>query len=89
MPAMAAPGKANISNHANHPAARNERAEAMTPDLVQFVVKSLVVFDETELAGVLGIFLEGPVGRGGDNKVDGIVGYPIKMARIPAMNYMG
>jgi hypothetical protein len=51
------PRKAHVPDYTDESAARNKNSEAVPPNLVQFVVESLVLCDKPELALVGGIFL--------------------------------
>lgn len=84
MAAVAFARKANIADHTNESAARDEDPQAVTPDAVEFIMELLVVQNETELSFVFGIFLQGPVGRRGYDEVDRLVGNPIELAGVTA-----
>jgi hypothetical protein len=42
----------------------------MSPHLVELVMEGVIIFDEPKLAFAVGIFLERPVGRRGQDQVD-------------------
>jgi hypothetical protein len=67
---MLAAGQANIPDDAHEPAAGNQQAKAMSPHLVELVMEGVIIFDEPKLAFAVGIFLERPVGRRGQDQVD-------------------
>jgi hypothetical protein len=57
VPAVPTPGKAHIPDYAHEPTAWNQNAEAVPPDLIELVVKGIVISDEPQLALVERIFL--------------------------------
>ena len=75
MPAVVlAPRQANIANHADQASAGDQCPVAMPPNLVEPRQEGLVVVHVTELALVVAVLLQRPVGRRGDNQVHGLVG---------------
>jgi len=84
MAAVALAREANVTYDADDAPTRNKDAQAVSPDAIKFIMELLVIRNETELALVLGIFLESPVGRRGYDKVDRCVGDPIEFASIAA-----
>jgi len=51
------------TTNAHQPTARNQNAEAMPPNLLQFVMKGVIIGDQAKLALLEWIFLESPIGR--------------------------
>ncbi len=49
--------QAHIAHNANQPSSRHKNAEGVLPNLIQFVVKSLVIGHKSQLAFVLWVFL--------------------------------
>ena len=83
MPSSSPPGNADIANHTTDSAAWDENARALPPNLIQLRQKVLVVFDIPELGAVsTSIFLQRPVGRGRDYKMDGLVRNPGKVSGV-------
>jgi hypothetical protein len=62
--------QANVSDDTHEPTARNQHAKAMLPHLVELVMKGVIIFDESKLAFVMGVFLERPVRRRGQSQVN-------------------
>jgi hypothetical protein len=58
-----APRNANIAYDADKTAARDKNTEYMTPNLLQFTKKSLIILNVAELIRVLIVALEVPIGR--------------------------
>jgi hypothetical protein len=67
---MLAAGQANIPDDTYEPAAGNQQAKAMLPYLFELIVEGVIIFDEPELALAVGILLERPVRRRGQDQVD-------------------
>jgi hypothetical protein len=67
---MLAAGQADIPDDAHEPAAGNQHAKAMLPYLVELVMEGVIIFDEPKLTFAVGIFLERPVWRRGQDQVD-------------------
>jgi hypothetical protein len=63
MPPEGAPRNANIAYDADETAARDKNAEYMTPNLLQFAKKCLIILDVAELIRVLVVTFEVPIGR--------------------------
>jgi hypothetical protein len=63
VPTVPTPGKAHVSDYADESTTWNKNPEAVPPNLIQLVVKLLVVGDQPELVHMGGIFLQGPVRR--------------------------
>ena len=74
--------KANVADNADEPAARNENAQAVTPNAVEFIMELLVVRNETELPFVFRVFLQSPIGRGRYDEVDRLFGNPVEFAGV-------
>jgi hypothetical protein len=66
---MLAAGQADVPHDAHQPAAGDEDTEAVPPHLVELVVEGVIIFDVPKLAFGVGIFLERPVRRGGQDQV--------------------
>ncbi len=64
--------KANVANHADQTTSWNQRMKASRPDFIQLVKESVISIDMAQLpfAGI--VVFQIPVGRGRNNKMDGI-----------------
>lgn len=71
-PVVLPPREAHVADHADKAPARNERAEAMRPHLVQLFQKLIVVLDMPHLSVGLAVFLQGPIRRGGNHKMNAL-----------------
>jgi hypothetical protein len=54
---------ADVSNNANDTPAGYKDAKAVFPDLFEFVMELLIIFDGAKLVLVVRVFLQGPVRR--------------------------
>jgi hypothetical protein len=54
---VAAAGYTDVSDYASDTAARHKDAIAVLPDLLEFVMKLLVILNQAELALVVRVFL--------------------------------
>ena len=79
---VSAPRQADITDNAHHPPSGNQGIEHYLPDTVERFKKLLVIFDMAKLAFNGIIRLESPVGRGGDNQMNGTSGQKIDESRI-------
>jgi hypothetical protein len=62
--------QANVLDGTHEPAARNQHAKAMPPHLVELAMEGVIIFDESRLAFVMGIFLERLARRRGQGQVN-------------------
>jgi hypothetical protein len=70
MLAMLAARQADVPDDAHEPAARDQRAKAMLPHLVELVMEGVIIFYEPKLVFVRGIFFERPIRGRGQDQVD-------------------
>lgn len=70
-----------VTDDDGHPAARNERFVGVVPYVVKLVQEFVVALYVAELARVVVVLLQPPVGRGRDDKVD----TPRGQAQAPAV----
>lgn len=73
---------ADIAHDAADAATRNEDAGAFLPDFVEFREEVLVGIDVAHLVDVRFVFLESPIGWGGDDEVDAFVGNEREVAGV-------
>jgi hypothetical protein len=73
VPSEIASGHAYITNHTDHPSTGDKGPENMPPNLLQFTQKCLVILDMPKLIRILLVSFEIPVGRRGNDKVNGPV----------------
>jgi hypothetical protein len=62
-PAVLASSDTNVAHDTDQTSSRNQSSEDVTPDCVEFVQELVVFTDVPQLPTVVGILLEGPVGR--------------------------
>jgi len=84
MPPVPAPRKANVSNNTHEPPTGNKDSKGVSPNLVQLIMESFVVGNESELTFVRGILFQGPIRRRSENKMDRLSSNPVQFARITA-----
>jgi hypothetical protein len=70
MPAIAAAREAYVANHTDETAARDQRAESVTPNVIQLIQKPLVVSEVPQLIRAIWILLEVPIGGRRENEVN-------------------
>src|SRR5260370_1768822 len=68
-PTVLAARQANVSHHDDDPSSGNERTKTVSPGLIQFREKFIVVFDKTQLAGRAAVFFLGSVKPRSHNKM--------------------
>src|SRR5260221_9102132 len=71
-PGILAPREADVTHDADQPSTRHERAETMRPYLVELGQELVVALDVPHLPVRLAVFLEGPIGRRGQDQVEAI-----------------
>src|SRR5882724_3034735 len=87
-PIISPPGQAHISHDTDYPTSRNKDPIAMSPDLVQFIHEGFIILHGSELLWVIVIFFQSPVGRGGDDKMNGSIRNPVEVTGIPQVQLM-
>ena len=73
MPSGLFPRKADIADNYDKPSSLDKDAETFGPDFVEFRKKCVVVLNVSQLSVRLVVFFQAPVGRGGDDEVDGFI----------------
>lgn len=63
------PRQANVTDDTDEPAARNENAETVSPNLVQLFQKNIVIVNGTQLTTVIAILFKCPVWRRRDDQM--------------------
>jgi len=85
---VAAPRQANIADHADQPPARDQRVEAVPPDLVELVEESLIAPDVAELTFRVVVLLGRPVRRRGEHQIDARRREEVHLPRITIAQVM-
>ena len=83
------PGHAHVADDATDAPARDQYPGAFLPRLVELVKECFVGFDRAELTIDLRVFLERPIGRRGDDQVNGSVRNLGQVAGVALSKRMG
>src|SRR5207244_4391846 len=82
--ALALSWDADIANHAADTSPWSEDAGALEPSLIEFSQECFVIINSAHLRGVRFVFLEVPVRRRRDDKVDALGWEPGEIAGVAA-----
>jgi hypothetical protein len=83
-PTIGPAGKADIPDHADETAAKNEGVEAAGPHRVELVEEGVAVGDVTDLTGMVPVAFQGPIGWGGQHEVNALRTERARMRSIAA-----
>lgn len=81
--------EADVADNADKPAPRDQGSVAMRPNSVQFVQEKVVVVNVAKLRLVLVVFFEGPIGRRGEDQMNGVLGKKVHSASVAAAHMVG
>src|SRR5690242_10782510 len=80
--------KTNIAHHTNQTPAFDENSKTLTPSLIEFIQKVIVIFNVTHLLWLVPITLQGPIWRRSENKMNALVGYKREISCVVPIDVM-